>query len=111
MATSHWTRRSTKGETWVFFSLILALGATEPARAQSVGFDPADYGRAQLPLRQTTGDAATYVDRNKGAFEPIAELDPRDGLAALARPIGRVVQVQNSTRIPRPKSSDTPLSS
>ncbi|MBB2963105.1 trypsin-like serine peptidase [Methylobacterium sp. R2-1] len=70
--------------------LLLALCAADPAFAQSVGFDPADYGRAQLPLRQTTGDAAAYVDQNKGAFEPISELDPKDGLAALARPIGRV---------------------
>ncbi len=98
MAISHRTRRSTKGEIQVFVSLILALGAVEPAQAQSVGFDPADYGRAQLPLRQTIGDAATYVDRNKGAFEPIAELDPRDGLAALARPIGRVDIVLKNAR-------------
>ncbi|MGU3496154.1 trypsin-like serine peptidase [Xanthobacteraceae bacterium A53D] len=61
-----------------------------PARAQSVGFNPADYGKAQLPMRQSTGDASTYIDANKGAFEPIAELDPGDPLAALAKPIGRV---------------------
>lgn len=77
---------------------FLALCAADPARAQSVGFDPADYGRAQLPLRQTTGDAAAYVDQNKGAFEPISELDPKDGLAALARPIGRVDIVLRNTR-------------
>ncbi len=78
--------------------LLLALGAVDPARAQSVGFDPADYGRAQLPLRQTTGDAAAYVDQNKGAFEPVSELDPKDGLAALARPVGRVDIVLRNTR-------------
>lgn len=78
--------------------LLLALGAAGPAGAQSVGFDPADYGRAQLPLRQTTGDAAAYVEQNKGAFEPIAELDPKDGLAALARPIGRVDIVLRNAR-------------
>ncbi|GAB6844041.1 hypothetical protein JCM2811A_30430 [Methylorubrum rhodinum] len=78
--------------------LLLALGMSGPAAGQSVGFDPADYGRAQLPLRQTTGDAAAYVDQNKGAFEPIAELDPKDGLAALARPIGRVDIVLKNTR-------------
>lgn len=78
--------------------LLLALGMSGPAAGQSVGFDPADYGRAQLPLRQTTGDAAAYVDQNKGAFEPISELDPKDGLAALARPIGRVDIVLKNTR-------------
>ncbi|WP_232629921.1 trypsin-like serine peptidase [Methylobacterium sp. Leaf118] len=77
--------------------LMLALGAA-PVGAQTIGFDPADYGRAQLPLRQTTGDAAAYVDQNKGAFEPIAELDPKDGLAALARPIGRVDIVLKNAR-------------
>ncbi|XYD10483.1 serine protease [Methylobacterium sp. NMS12] len=75
---------------------LIVLGRGDAVRAQSVGFDPADYGRAQLPLRQTTGDAAAYVDQNKGAFEPVSELDPKDGLAALARPIGRVdIVLQN----------------
>ncbi|MFB0491123.1 hypothetical protein ABIE45_003709 [Methylobacterium sp. OAE515] len=81
----HRTRRA-RGVALVALSACAATGA----RAQSVGFDPADYGKAQLPLRQTTGDAASYVDQNKGAFEPIAELDPSSALAALARPIGRV---------------------
>ncbi|KMO41295.1 hypothetical protein VQ02_05990 [Methylobacterium variabile] len=84
--------------TWGAAALLLTLLAAGAARAQSVGFDPADYGRAQLPLRQTTGDAAAYVDRNKGAFEPIAELDPKDGLAALARPVGRVDIVLRNAR-------------
>jgi hypothetical protein len=75
-----------------------AIGTAPSARAQSIGFDPADYGRAQLPSRQTTGDAAAYVDQNKGAFEPISELDPKDGLAALARPIGRVDIVLRNAR-------------
>lgn len=94
MADSHRMRRSTL--TGVF--LLLSACAAGGARAQSVGFDPADYGKAQLPLRQTTGDAATYVDQNKGAFEPIAELDPRDSLAALARPIGRIDIVFRNSR-------------
>jgi hypothetical protein len=71
--------------------LWLAAGAaTAPARAQVAGFDPADYGRARLPARQTTGDVAAYVEQNKGAFEPIAEFDPKDPLAVMARPIGRL---------------------
>ncbi|MCE4226108.1 trypsin-like peptidase domain-containing protein [Methylobacterium sp. C25] len=78
--------------------LLFSMAATPAARAQTVGFDPADYGRAQLPLRQTTGDAAAYVDQNKGAFEPIAELDPKDPLAVLARPIGRVDILLKNTR-------------
>jgi V8-like Glu-specific endopeptidase len=60
------------------------------ATAQVARFDPADYGKAQLPLRQSTGGAATYIEANNGAFEPIGELDARDPIAALARPIGRI---------------------
>jgi hypothetical protein len=71
--------------------LALALVAiATSARAQTTGFNPADYGKARLPARQSTGDAATYIDANKGAFEPIGELNPRDPLAIRARPIGRV---------------------
>lgn len=91
MAARHRTGRP----TLAVLGLLLMPCA---GHAQSVGFDPADYGRAQLPLRQTTGDAAAYVDQNKGAFEPIAELDPRDGLAALARPVGRVDIVLRNAR-------------
>ncbi|KQP40059.1 hypothetical protein ASF49_21390 [Methylobacterium sp. Leaf104] len=99
MAARHRIRRSNLGEICLRGAcLVVALCAADGAWAQSVGFDPADYGRAQLPLRQTTGDAAAYVDRNKGAFEPIAELDPKDGLAALARPIGRVDIVLRNNR-------------
>ncbi|GJD94404.1 trypsin-like serine peptidase [Methylobacterium iners] len=78
--------------------LLLAGLAGTAAHAQTVGFDPADYGRAQLPLRQTTGDAVAFIDQNKGAFEPIAELDPKDPIAALARPVGRVDVVMKNNR-------------
>jgi V8-like Glu-specific endopeptidase len=75
--------------SWALIAVFLGLpiGA---ATAQVAGFDPADYGKAQLPVRQSTGDAATYIEANNGAFEPIGELDAKDPIAALARPIGRV---------------------
>lgn len=57
MATSHRAPRSTKGETRVIVDLILSHGAIEPARAWAIGFDPADYDRAQR--RRTIGSAAT----------------------------------------------------
>lgn len=68
------------------------------APAQTTGFNPADYGRAQLPSRQSTGDAAAYVETNKGAFEPVAELDRGDALAKLARPIGRIDVVLHNAK-------------
>lgn len=78
--------------------VLFAVLAGIPAQAQTVGFDASDYGRAQLPLRQTTGDAVAFIDQNKGAFEPIAELDPKDGIAALARPVGRIDVVMRNGR-------------
>jgi hypothetical protein len=74
--------------------LALSLAATAlfsmPVLAQTAGFNPADYGKARLPTRQSTGDAATYIDANKGAFEPIGELGRNDRMALMARPIGRI---------------------
>jgi V8-like Glu-specific endopeptidase len=73
---------------------MLGLGAlfigSAPAAAQVAGFNPADYGKAQLPARQSTGDAASYIEANKGAFEPIGELDPADPMMERAKPIGRI---------------------
>src|SRR6516164_7999312 len=70
--------------------LGLPVCAVTSGLAQVAAFNPADYGKAQLPARQSTGDAATYIEANKGAFEPIGELDTNDPIVALARPIGRV---------------------
>ncbi|MDP4022884.1 serine protease [Methylobacterium sp. NEAU 140] len=90
--------QSRRRRATILAGLALATGAAGSAAAQVVGFDPDDYGKARLPLRQTTGDAAAYVDQNKGAFEPIAELDARSELAALARPVGRVDIVLENAR-------------
>jgi V8-like Glu-specific endopeptidase len=75
--------------SWPLIAAFLAL-PIGTASAQVARFDPADYGKARLPVRQSTGDAATYIEANNGAFEPIGELDARDPIAALARPIGRI---------------------
>jgi V8-like Glu-specific endopeptidase len=75
--------------SWPAIAVLLGLSIGS-ATAQVVRFDPADYGKAQLPVRQSTGDAATYIKANNGAFEPIGELDAKDPIAALARPIGRI---------------------
>lgn len=78
--------------TWPLIAAIFGLPicAAGSGTAQVAGFNPSDYGKAQLPARQSTGDAATYIEANKGAFEPIGELDPKDPIVVLARPIGRV---------------------
>ena len=53
-------------------ALILALWAGT-AHAQMAMFDAADYGKAQLPACERTGDAACYIaGREGGAFESIA---------------------------------------
>ena len=80
-------------------SLAALLATQAPAIAQAAGFHPSDYGRAQLPTRQSTGDSAAYIEANKGgAFEPVGELDADDPLAALARPIGRLDVVLRNAR-------------
>lgn len=77
-------------------ALGLGMGA---ASAQEVLFDPSDYGRAQLPVRQSTGDAARFIAASEGgAFEPISELAPSDRMARLARPVGRVDILLTDTR-------------
>jgi V8-like Glu-specific endopeptidase len=73
-------------------------GAAPPTLAQTAGFSPADYGKAQLPLRQSVGDAADFIASNKGAFEPVSELDRQGDMFALARPIGRVDVVLRDKR-------------
>jgi V8-like Glu-specific endopeptidase len=67
----------------------LVVGVTG-ATAQTARFDPADFDRMTIPARQSTGNAAAFIAANRGAFEPISELNPRDPLAVLARPIGRL---------------------
>jgi V8-like Glu-specific endopeptidase len=74
---------------WPLMAVLLGLPISA-ATAQVARFDPADYGNAQLPARQSTGGAATYIEANNGAFEPIGELDAKDPIVALARPIGRI---------------------
>ena len=68
----------------------MSLALAGPAAAQTMGFDPSDFGKVSMPRRQSTGDAATHIENNKGAFEPIAELDQRDPLARMAKPVGRI---------------------
>lgn len=77
---------------------VFFMSLSHLAHAQVVGFSPADYGKAQLPMRQSTGDAATFIEANKGAFEPVSELDAADPLAAMARPVGRVDIVLRNAR-------------
>ncbi len=82
---------------YVLASAVLWL-AVSSAHAQVAGFSPADYGKAALPQRQSTGDAADFISANKGAFEPVSELDPKDALFTLARSVGRVDIVMRDKR-------------
>ncbi len=75
--------------TFAFPCLLFSCVAI-PANAQVAGFNPADYGKAQIPTKQSTGDAARFIEASKGAFEPINELDATDPIVAMSRPIGRI---------------------
>jgi hypothetical protein len=77
---------------------LAVLSSSGPSVAQIAGFNPADYGKAQLPLRQSVGDAADFVASNKGAFEPVSELDRNDDMFVLARPIGRIDVIMRDKR-------------
>jgi hypothetical protein len=71
--------------------LLAVMALAIPATAQEAKFEPADYGKSNLPVRQNTGDAAAFIAASEGgAFEPIVELSPNDQMAYLAQPIGRI---------------------
>jgi hypothetical protein len=71
--------------------LIATIMFGAPIAAQEAKFEPADYGKANLPVRQNTGDAAAFIAASEGgAFEPIVELSPNDQMAFLAQPVGRI---------------------
>lgn len=60
------------------------------ARAQIAVFDADDYGKTDLVLLESTGNASTYIAAHDGAFEPIRELPADDPIRRLAHAIGRV---------------------
>jgi hypothetical protein len=71
--------------------LLAVMAFAVPAIAQEAKFESTDYGKANLPVRQNTGDAAAFIAASEGgAFEPIVELSPNDQMAYLAQPIGRI---------------------
>jgi V8-like Glu-specific endopeptidase len=83
----------------IIIAPALCLAVMAPAAvAQTASFNPADYGKAHWPMRQSVGDAADFIASNRGAFEPVSELDSRDALAQLARPIGRLDVVMRDKR-------------
>jgi hypothetical protein len=72
-------------------ALVATFAIAAPCAAQVALFESADYGQAQLIVRQNTGDAAAFIAASEGgAFEPIFELSPNDRIAILAQPIGRI---------------------
>jgi V8-like Glu-specific endopeptidase len=92
-------RQSSVHSMRLAFGLVTAMMAATPgALGQTAAFNPADYGKAHWPMRQSVGDAADFIASNRGAFEPVSELDSRDALALLARPIGRIDVVMRDSR-------------
>jgi len=79
---------SNKAKT-VCLAGALALAASA-ALASPMKFAGHYYGQINLPFKESAGDAANYIEQNKGAFEPIYELGKTDPLRKLSRPIGRI---------------------
>ena len=73
-------------------ALLLAFGIWQApaALAQEVSLPGRYYGTVVLPSHETTGNAAQYIQAQKGAFEPIHELPKKDHWRKLSEPIGRV---------------------
>ncbi|MGP6089796.1 trypsin-like serine peptidase [Antarctobacter jejuensis] len=77
-------------------SSALALSFPAVALGQVAMFDASDYGKTDLPLLESTGDASAYIAANDGAFEPIRELPEDDPIRRIASAIGRVDILQRS---------------
>ncbi len=70
-------------------ALALLKGA-QISEAQPAFFDPRDYGKAELSVFESTGNASKYIAGQKGAFEPVHELPEYDPIRQRARAIGRI---------------------
>ena len=68
----------------------LAGGLAPMARAQVAVFDPDDYGKADLPLHESTGDAKAFIAAQEGVFEPIRELPADDLIRRISSAVGRI---------------------
>jgi hypothetical protein len=83
-------------------ALAVALaGLPGTGMAQVARFDPDDYGQTDLSTNESTGDAASYVAANSGAFEPIRELPLDNPIRRTAEAVGRLDLLQeapNGTR-------------
>ncbi len=60
------------------------------ALAQVAVFDPDDYGKIDLPLHESTGDAKAFIAAQEGVFEPIRELPADDLIRRIASAVGRI---------------------
>ena len=77
--------------TFSLLATVATLAFALPASAQIAAFEPSDYGKANLSVRQNTGDAAAFIAASEGgAFEPLIELSESDRMAVLSRPVGRI---------------------
>ena len=84
----------------VAFAVFIAVSSIG-AYAQVALFNPEDYGKADLPFSESTGDAAAFVAAQEGAFEPIHELPVDDPIRRAAHSIGRIdllVETQSGKR-------------
>lgn len=78
-------------QLWKRTIVAVALASlSSGAMAQMAYFDAADYGQTDLLVRESTGNASTYIAANKGAFEPIRELPVDNPIRQLALAVGRV---------------------
>ncbi len=70
---------------------LLAVTASGAALAQQpVVFKASEYGRANLRVNESTGNASGFFAVQKGAFEPLNMFPANDPIRLAAKPVGRV---------------------
>jgi len=73
--------------------LMLLASATSFAaetNAEPSYLPPEDYGKVDLPRRQSIGSAMAFVKKHGHAFEPVSQLRSDDTLFRIARAVGRL---------------------
>ena len=70
--------------------LFSAALVASPAQAQVAVFQPSDYGKTNLPLRESLGPNVGRIEKERNVFEPIGRLAENDPLRAASRAIGRL---------------------
>lgn len=80
--------RITATAVWVAFLLVAACSGAG-AQTREILLPGQYYGKTEIPVNESTGNAIQFIQSQKGAFEPIYELPATDQWRKFSQPIGR----------------------